>query len=159
MNATTRQSLEDFKLPVKLKLSALWTAIMFCYIYGDFWGLYRPGNLKGILDGQGPLGPTSQGTLVAVAILVATSAVMIFASLVLAPAVNRWTNIILAAALTIIIALTLPGAWTFYILFSAIEMTLQVLIIGYAWRWPRTAADPQGSRRDATIAAASPLST
>lgn len=158
MNATTRQPLEDFKVPVKLKLSALWTAIMFCYIYGDFWGLYRPGNLKGILDGDGPLGPTSQGTLVAVATLVAIPALMIFASLVLAPTLNRWANIVLAAALTIIIAMTLPGAWGFYILFSVIEMALQVLIIGYAWRWPRKAAGPQGSLRDATITPESPLS-
>jgi hypothetical protein len=128
--------LDDTTVPVRLKLSALWTAIMFCYIYGDFWGLYRPGNLRGILDGQGPLGPTSQGTLVAVAILVAVPAIMIFLSTAAPRQLTRWLNILVSTILTVIILLTLPGAWAFYIVMSAIEITLQVLIVWYAWRWP-----------------------
>jgi hypothetical protein len=37
---------------VKLKLSLLWAALMFFYIYGDYFGLYVPGQLKGMLEGQ-----------------------------------------------------------------------------------------------------------
>lgn len=40
--------LEDIKVPVRLKLWALWTALMFCYVYGDYSGLYPPGQLKGM---------------------------------------------------------------------------------------------------------------
>lgn len=29
------RTLSDFKVPVKLKLSALWISVVFCYIYGD----------------------------------------------------------------------------------------------------------------------------
>jgi hypothetical protein len=29
---------------------------MFCYIYGDFWNLYTPGQLKAVLGGQGLVG-------------------------------------------------------------------------------------------------------
>ena len=78
--------LEDLKIHVRFKLSAAWAAIMSCYIYGDFWGLYRPGNLKDILDGGGPLGPSCLGARVAVPVLVAIPAFMFFLSLAPAPA-------------------------------------------------------------------------
>jgi hypothetical protein len=136
--ASTR--LEDLKIHVRFKLSAAWAAIMSCYIYGDFWGLYRPGNLKDILEGGGPLGPTSQGSLVAVSVLVAIPAAMIFLSLALPPRLARWLNILISAALTAIILATLPGAWAFYVFMSIVEIALQSSILWYAWRWPRQAS-------------------
>jgi len=132
--------LEDMKVHVRFKLSAAWAAIMSCYIYGDFWGLYRPGNLKDILEGGGPLGPISQGSLVAVSVLVSVPAAMIFLSLALPPKLARWLNIIIGLALTAIILATLPGAWAFYVFMSLVEVALQLAVIGYAWRWPRRAA-------------------
>jgi hypothetical protein len=133
--ASTR--LRDIEIHVRFKLSALWTAIMSFYIYGDFWGLYRPGTLKDILDGGGPLGPVSQGSLVAVSVLVAIPATMIFLSLALPPALARWLNILIGAALTTIVLITLPGAWAFYVFMSLVEVALQLAIVGYAWHWPR----------------------
>ena len=44
--------LEDFRVPVKLKLSALWSALMFCYIYADFFGLFTPGRLADMNRGS-----------------------------------------------------------------------------------------------------------
>jgi len=138
LNPTTARPLEDFKVPVKLKLAALWTSVMFCYIYGDFLGLYRPGDIKRILAGEGLLGPTSQGSLLAVAILIAVPAVMIFLSLALPPKVTRWLNILVGVLLTVIVLMTIPGSWTFYIFLSVIEVALQSLAVWYAWRWPRS---------------------
>jgi len=64
-------ALDDIKVHVKIKISALWVSVMFCYIYGDYFGLYKPGALQGMLSGKmGPLGPTTQG------ILLGTSAMM-----------------------------------------------------------------------------------
>lgn len=135
-----RTRLEELKVHVRFKLSALWAAIMSCYIYGDFWGLYRPGNLKDILEGIGPLGPTSQGSLVAVSVLVAVLAVMIFLSLALPASFARWLNLLIGTALTAVILATLPGAWAFYVFMSCVEIALQLGILWYAWRWPRQAA-------------------
>jgi len=131
--------LQDPKIHVRLKLSALWAAIVSCYIYGDFWGLYRPGTLKGILEGEGPLGPISQGSLVAVSVLVAIPAAMIFLSLALPAELARWLNILIGAALTAIVLATLmlPGAWAFYVFMSLVELALQLGAVWYAWRWPR----------------------
>ncbi|TAM26836.1 MAG: hypothetical protein EPN68_06725 [Rhodanobacter sp.] len=139
MNATTRTALQDVKVHVRFKLAALWASVMSCYIYGDFLGLYRPGDVKGILNGQGLLGPTSQASLLVVAILIAVPAVMIFLSLVLPPALSRWLNILVGAILTAIVLVTIPGSWAFYIFLSAIEVVLQSLAVWYAWRWPRHA--------------------
>ncbi|WP_424683457.1 DUF6326 family protein [Frateuria sp. YIM B11624] len=133
----TSMRLQDVTIHVRFKLSALWAAIMSCYIYGDFWGLYRPGNLREILDGGGPLGPISQGSLVAVSVLVAIPAAMIFLSLALPPLLARWLNILIGAALTAIVLATLPGAWAFYVFMSLVEIALQLGIVCYAWRWPR----------------------
>ena len=59
---------------------------MFCYIYGDYFGLYKPGALQGILKGEmGPLGPTTQGILLGTSVLMAIPSLMVFLSLVLSP--------------------------------------------------------------------------
>lgn len=134
MGAST---LQDVKVHVRFKLSALWTALMFCYSYGDYFGLYVPGQLKGMLAGQGPVGPTSQASLVPVALMMAIPAVMIFLSLVLPSKVNRLINIVLGAIYTIIILITMPGAWMFYITLGLIEVGLTLLISWQAWFWPK----------------------
>lgn len=130
-------NLDDVKIHVRFKLAALWTSVMFCYIYGDYFGLYVPRQLKGMLAGGRPIGPTSQSTLVAVAVLVAVPAVMVFLSLVLPPMLDRWVNIFVGAILTVIVLITVPGAWIFYVFLSTVEVVLQLLIIWYAWRWPK----------------------
>jgi hypothetical protein len=128
---------EDVKVPTRLKLSALWAALMFCYVYGDYFGLYQPGKLQGMLQGDGPLGPTSQGTLVAVSILMAIPSLMVFLPIVLPAALNRWANMVLALFYAGIVGLTMPGSWAFYLFLSAIEIVLSLLIVWQAWRWPR----------------------
>ena len=130
---------EDIKVPVRLKLSALWTSLMFCYVYGDYFGLYPPGQLKGMLEGNGPIGPTSQGSLVAVSVLLLVPSLMTFLPVVLPSILNRWLNIALALIYTAVVAITMPGSWAFYLLFSSVEILLSLLIAWYAWRWPKAA--------------------
>ena len=40
--------LEDFKINVKIKLAVLWTSVMFCYIYEDYFELYVPKRVERI---------------------------------------------------------------------------------------------------------------
>jgi hypothetical protein len=129
--------LENIKVPLRLKLSALWTSLMFCYVYGDYFGLYPPGQLKGMLEGNGPIGPTSQGSLVAVSLLMIIPSLMSFLPLTLAPVLNRWLNIALALIYAAVVALTMPGSWAFYLMFSSVEILLCMLIAWHAWRWPK----------------------
>jgi hypothetical protein len=138
MSAETSTVLDDFKIDVKVKISALWASLVFCYIYGDYFGLYQPGKLQGMLEGRmGPLGPTTQGVLLGTAILMAIPSIMVFLSLVLRPQVNRSANIILGVIFTLIMLITMPGAWAFYVFLGVVEVALSLLIVWYAWTWPK----------------------
>jgi hypothetical protein len=123
-------------LHVKIKISALWASVMFCYIYGDYFGLYKPGTLQDMLSGKtGFLG--TQGGLLGTSAMMAVPSVMVFLSLVLKPSLNRWLNISLGTIYTLIILFTMPGAWMFYIFLGVIEIVLTALIVWYAWKWPK----------------------
>lgn len=50
-----KSQLEDYKVNIRIILSALWTTVMFCYIYGDYFELYVPGKVNGLLNGQNML--------------------------------------------------------------------------------------------------------
>ena len=39
-------ALEDIRIHVRLKLFALWSSLMFFYIYADYFQLWQPGHLQ-----------------------------------------------------------------------------------------------------------------
>jgi uncharacterized protein DUF6326 len=85
-----------------------------------------------------PLGPITQGVLLAIAIVMAIPSLMVFLSLVLKPALNRRLNIVFGVIYTVIMLLTMrPGAWAFYIFLGVVEVMLTVLIVWHAWTWSR----------------------
>ncbi len=130
--------LEDYKINIKLKLSALWASVMFLYLYGDYFSLYKTGTLEHMLAGQiGPLGQVTQGILLGTSILMAIPALMVFLSLILKPVVNRWSNTVLGIIYTIIMLVTMLGEWYYYIFLGVLEVTLTSLIVWYAWTWPK----------------------
>ena len=132
--------LDDFKVHVRLKLSALWCSVMFCYIYGDYFELYQPGKLQEMLSGRTALGAVTQGALMGMAAVMAVPSLMIFLSLILPPAANRWINILLGAVYSVIMLLAMQNSCRFYVLLGLIEIVLTLLIIWYAWTWPKQPA-------------------
>ena len=44
--------IQEVKVNVQIKLSALWATLTFAYAYADVLGFYSPGNLAEILAGQ-----------------------------------------------------------------------------------------------------------
>ncbi|MGZ6316618.1 MAG: DUF6326 family protein [Anaerolineales bacterium] len=127
---------EGAKINVKMKLSALWIALMLLYIYADIISLFRPGQIQEMISGRmGPF-PATQGSLLAASILMLIPAVMVFLSLTLQPKANRWTNIILGVLFTLVNISNLIGVtWAFYLFFGIGEIVLTILIVGYAWKW------------------------
>lgn len=133
--------LEDLEIHVRIKLSALWTALTLCYLYGDFFGLFKPGRLEGMIQGKmGPLGQTTQGVLLGTSIMMSIPCLMVFLSLVLKPQASRWSNIVFGTIFTIIMLITMPGAWNFYIYLGVVEVVLTASIVWYAWTWPKQAS-------------------
>jgi hypothetical protein len=142
MNTTIKTAeKENVKINGKMKLSALWVALMLLYIYADIISLYRPGQIEEAISGRmGPF-PATQGSLLAASILMMIPAVMVFLSLALKPKVDRWANIILGVLYTLVNISNLIGVtWAFYLFFGIGEIVLTVLIVGYAWKWP----NPEG---------------
>jgi hypothetical protein len=135
----TATILDDVKIHVKLKLSALWVVLMAFYIYADFFSLFQPGEIENMIAGRmGPY-PVTPGGLFATTILMVIPAVMIFLSLILMPAVNRWTNIIVGGLYLVISIQNIIGeTWAYYIFYGIIEALLLLLLIWYAWKWPKT---------------------
>ena len=134
-------ALGDERVHVRLKLSALWTSLMFLYIYNDYFQLYQPGLLSGMLHGRMGGLVVNQGLLLGLSYSVAIPALMISVSLVLTPGVLRWLSIVLGALYTVIDVLTALGSWWFYISFNCIETVLTLSIIWCAWNWGR---EPKG---------------
>jgi hypothetical protein len=133
-------ALEDIKMNVKIKISALWASVMFCYVYADYFGLYVPGALQKMLEGKmGPLGPTTQLVLLGTSLMMAIPSVMIFLSVALNANPNRWLNIVFGVIYTAIIMITMWD-WAFYIFFGIVEVVLTGLIVWYAWNWPKNKA-------------------
>ncbi|RCS30107.1 hypothetical protein DEO45_08545 [Rhodanobacter denitrificans] len=139
MNTNTKQPLEHWHAPVQLKLAALWTSVMFCYIYCDYFELYTPGKLQEMLQARlGPLGPATQGVLVGTSLMMAIPSLMIFLSAALVPRLNRGLNLVFGTLYTLLmIMLAVQADWHFYQGFATLEAALTMLAVWYAWRWPR----------------------
>lgn len=130
--------LEEYRAPAKVKLAALWAATMFCYIYGDYFGLYVAGTLADMNHGSmGPLGHATPGVLTGVSLMMAIPSLMVALSLLLPASICRWACIVLGLFYTAIMAVSLPGSELFYKVLAAIEMALTLAITFVAIRWPR----------------------
>jgi hypothetical protein len=93
-NKSGTKVLEDVKINVKIKLSALWIVLMFCYTYADILGFYAPGNLEELISGEIAGIQMTQGMLLGSAILMIIPTAMVFLSLILKAKTNRLVNIV-----------------------------------------------------------------
>ena len=130
--------MEDVKINVKIKLSALWVAVMFLYASADIKAFFVPGIIEEIIAGESRGIPITQVSLLGTAILMIIPSVMVFLSLTLKANVNRWVNIILGIFYTgvMLISLLMPGVWAYYLAYASVEIVLTSLIAWYAWKWP-----------------------
>ena len=130
--------LEEYRAPAKVKLAALWASTMFCYIYGDYFGLYVAGTLADMNHGiMGPLGRATPAVLTSVSLMMAVPSLMVALSLLLPARICRWACIVLGLFYTAIMAVSLPSSEPFYKVLAAIEMVLTLAITLVAARWPR----------------------
>jgi uncharacterized membrane protein len=129
--------LEDLKINVKFKLSALWVALTFFYLYNDVFGSYRQDSVEKVLSGEIAL---NQVSLFLAAILMAIPIFMIFLSLALPAKVNRWVNIIVGIvyAGVLVPLIIVPGdTWAYYLFYEILEAVFIALIVWHAWKWTK----------------------
>ena len=139
-NTITTKGWQDEKIPVKIKLSVLWIAVMFFYVYADIKMYLETGVIEQIISGQIGEFVLNQASLLYSAILMSIPPVMAFLSLMLKPAVNRVVNIVMAS-LHILLAIGMffgtGEIWAYYYWYTALEIGVHVLIVLHAIKWPK----------------------
>lgn len=134
-----RNEFENIKVPLRIQLSGIWASVMCCYIYGDYFELYVPGKVEGLISGQHLLDTPMK--LFAASLIMALPSLMIFLSLILSPKPARWLNIgagVFFTLFTFWVGISSLTMWhTFYVFLSFLESLLTLLIVVKAWKWPR----------------------
>ena len=131
-NKNTARILED----VQIKLSALWVALTFIWQQGDALRLYSGDVIGGEVDTGAMMSP--EMLWMVSAIWMTIPVVMLFLSLTLKYPVNRWANIIVGiffVGLNLIGLSTYPWGYDKFLIIVGI--VFNVLIVWYAWKWPK----------------------
>jgi len=111
-----------------------------CYLYGDYFELYTPKKVEGLMSGNNLLNtPTN---LLLAAILLAIPALMVGLSLLLKPLINKWLNIVFGIFFTAIMLFlafdTYKYEWyAFYVFLAIVESCITSIIVWYAWNWQK----------------------
>ena len=138
MSTSNSKILHDERIGVRLKISALWIAMLLLFAYGDVFGFFRAGLIEDVIAGEVSGIKITQVFLFAISVYIAIASVMVFLTLVLKPRVDRWTNIVLPILYIVSIAASVIGEdWAYFYFLSIVESALLLLIIWYAWTWPR----------------------
>ena len=117
---------------IKIKLSALWVALMLAYLLGDVLRIFSGDFVGGEVEGM----EVTQGMYLGLAILLVIPVVMVFLSLTLEYKANRWANIILAIVFFVFNLIGLPTYPSAYDRFLIIVgLVFNVLTVWYAWKW------------------------
>ena len=143
-NRPAQRTLEDVRLPVRVKLAAAWTSFMFLYLYVDYLALYKPGFLNELLAGRvhefdtGPTFVSMALTLMAIPIL------MVVLSTTLPARANRTANLVVATLYLPVTIYNVAGEPWSYSYFYGLSIGLEVLLLAFilrsAWTWPRRSA-------------------
>ncbi len=131
--------LENQKVNIKIKLAALWASATFCYLYGDYFELYTPDKINSLITGENVLG--SPTNLLIASIILVIPSVMVAASIILKPKINRILNIIFGTLFTLMMVLiginSMTEWYSFYVFLAFSESIITFLIVWYAWKWPK----------------------
>lgn len=121
----------------------MWTTVMFCYVYGDYFELYVPGKTQGLLDGQNLLDSPAKLFLAMLMLLI--PALMIMLSVLVTAPLNRILNMVFAGMYTLLMILVGVGSissWrSFYVFLAAVEAMITFMIFWKALKWPRLPLD------------------
>ena len=118
--------------PIRIKLSALWIALMLTYLLGDvlriFSGDFKPGQVEGM--------QATQGMYLGMAALFVLPIAMVFGSLILKRPVNRWANIVLAIVFFVFNLVGLPTYPSLYDKFlNVVGLVINGVTVWHAWTW------------------------
>ena len=114
----------------RIKLSLLWIFVIVNMAYADILSLMDSTSIiRGIMAGS----PLPAGGLLAGAIVMETSFVMVILPWLLNYKVNRWVTLIIGVFM--IWQIIIGGHGLFYVFFETVESVCILLIIWFTWKW------------------------
>ena len=143
---SARTEFQDLTVNSRIKISALWTAMMFVFAYVDIFSFFRADIRADIEAGQVYVFEIGEGFLLGVTIYVLVPTLMVFASLVMRAARARMVNVVLAGVYALTIVGGAVGEWGYYVLGSAVEVALLAGIVYYSVTWPREVSDTRSDQ-------------
>lgn len=121
----------------QIRLSALWAATIFCYLYCDYFALYLPGKVDSIVAGEiGPFSKITQPLMLAMGLLLLIPSLMVALSTMIPRAVLRPLTIVVSIFYTLMMTfLAIASSWWFYQMYAVVEALLTAGIGWLTWRW------------------------
>jgi len=130
------------RMEVRIVLATIWIAVGFCLVTGAILGVFKPGYIQGLIDGEIDGISITQNVLTGNAFIIMFPALMAVLSLVLAYPLIRWLNLIACGFFIVLILMTYVyyltqgiQTWTYYNVLKIFELALYALIISYSWNW------------------------
>jgi hypothetical protein len=153
---STTSQYQDYRINPRIKIAALWTAMLFTFVYVDLFSLFRADVRADLEAGQMFAFTIGQGFLLAVTGYIMIPSLMVFLSLVLPVRVTRMGNMVLAVLYAVTAAGSAIGDSNYYyVLGSLTEAALMAGVVYYAWTWPKAAsavtASADQSRADTRV--------
>ena len=117
-------------------LSTLWIFFLFCIFFSDFQWIVTPGSLEEISSGFIRGNEMTQDLLFIASVVHVIPVLMVLLSQVMKRTINRWLNISMG---TFTLLLTFSSGWDNpdQIFFKVVEVIGLLLIVWYAWKWPK----------------------
>ena len=117
---------------IRIKLSALWIALMLTYLLGDVLRLYSGDFKAGEIGGI----QIAKAMYLGIAVFMVIPIVMVYLSLTLTYSVDRWANIIVAViffGFNLVGLPTYPSAYDKFLI--VVGLGFNALTIWNAWMW------------------------
>lgn len=126
---TTPTSMTANSVDARLRISAMWIATMFVFVYVDLFSLYRPDVRADLDEGRVHTFGVGEEFLLFTTAFVVVPSLMIIASLVLPARINRRVNVGVAAVYMAAITVSAVGEWWYFVFGSVIEVALLLWVI------------------------------
>src|SRR6476469_3326313 len=109
---------QDARISTRIKISALWTSMLFVFAYVDLFSSFRADVRADVAAGKMFAFTIEPGFLLGATIYIALPSLMVFLSLVLPPRVARTANVVVAVLYLVTIVGGAIGEWGYYVLGS-----------------------------------------
>ena len=126
-------------LDMQTKLSTLWIFILLNMIFRDIHEFVKPEFLKEMMTGVVNGVQITEGLMLLGGIMIEIVIIMVLLSRLLKHPANRWANILVSPIAIMLIVMNNTAPDLDDIFFATIEVAALLLIIWFAWKWPKPA--------------------